>query len=355
MDDSGEARVPEEREGRPEAAPPELLHADAGGADAPTLTAPPRSRDLELAAREADRHTRRAFELAGRRAHFAARAEFVVALRLLAQALDAESHTDRHSGALAAGLAALEEADDFLPGGSRLEAQLDLPAIIASHRTPVFQGVSVQKLTPLEAFGTYLSFAQEQLGTAAGNEVAGSMALRGLGKLHAALADDRTAAIRGAQAKAMVFFQSALLVEPENYMAANDLGVLLARGGRYEDARQALEHRLAIRQDATGWHNLAMVYRELGLVDRSERATRLAERARSAQPGPAAVQTPAGSIRWLDPAAFARGGVVPPGARPAAQPVVPSRQAGLTSGSPQAGGLKRVAESSTWNLFEPRK
>ena len=36
----------------------------------------------------------------------------------------------------------MKEAEDFLPNGSRLEADLDLPAIIAAHTTPVLQGES---------------------------------------------------------------------------------------------------------------------------------------------------------------------------------------------------------------------
>ena len=75
----------------------------------PPYDAAPRSRHLELAAREADLHTRRGFELAGRGAYFSTRAEFIMALRLMAQALDAEYQTTIHSRALAAGLTALKE------------------------------------------------------------------------------------------------------------------------------------------------------------------------------------------------------------------------------------------------------
>ena len=81
-------------------------------------------------ARQADSHTRHGFELAGRQAFFAARAEFVSALRLVCEGLDNEHRTTIHSRSLSAGLAAVKEAEEFLPR-TRLEAELDLQVIIA--------------------------------------------------------------------------------------------------------------------------------------------------------------------------------------------------------------------------------
>jgi hypothetical protein len=60
-----------------------------------------RSRDLEMIARQADAHTKYGFELAGKGAYFSARSEFVMALRLVAQGLDAEYRTKAHSRTLA--------------------------------------------------------------------------------------------------------------------------------------------------------------------------------------------------------------------------------------------------------------
>ena len=144
------------------------------------------SEQLEKTAVQTDQQVRHGFELANRGAYYAARAEFIAGLRLLAQALDAERHTTNHSRALSAGLTALKEAGDFLPSGGKLEADLDLPTIVASHRTPVLKNTAMENLVPLVALKSYFTFAQEQLSAAAGHEVAGSMALYALGKLHAA-------------------------------------------------------------------------------------------------------------------------------------------------------------------------
>ena len=81
---------------------------------------PVRSEQLESIARQADQQTRHGFELAGRGAYFAARSEFIAALRLVAQGLDTDGQTKIHGKSLAAGLTALKEAEDFIPGGSKI-------------------------------------------------------------------------------------------------------------------------------------------------------------------------------------------------------------------------------------------
>ncbi len=185
--------------------------------------------------------------------------------------------------------------------------------MIAGHATPVLKA-GADGATPMTALRCYLTFAQEQFAAAAGREVAGSMALRALGKLHEALAGKNTAADHrfaavpaAAESKAMVFYQAALLVYPANYMAANDLGVLLAHSGNSADARTILEYSLWLSPQPATWHNLAVVYRQLGqpaLADRAGRraaALEQAELARRRTIAQAANQT----IRWVDPQTFA--------------------------------------------------
>ena len=64
----------------------------------------------------------RACRLAQRGAVYAAQAEFIQVIRRVALANDAECGTDQHSRALAEGLRALDEAVDFVPVGTGLEA-----------------------------------------------------------------------------------------------------------------------------------------------------------------------------------------------------------------------------------------
>ena len=80
--------------------------------------------------RDAERHNGRGFDLATRGAVMAARREFIEGLRNIALQLDKDGETRHFTHALACGLAALDEADDFSivemvnacgPNGSRLQ------------------------------------------------------------------------------------------------------------------------------------------------------------------------------------------------------------------------------------------
>ncbi len=266
-----------------------------------------RTWELELVAKEADAHSRRGFELAGRKAYYSARMEFTRALRVLAQGLDTERKTKRHSQALAAGLYALTEAEDFLPKDGHLEAELDLGAIVGAHRSPVLKDRDLSELTPLAAIRLYNTFAQEQLAAAAGREVAGSMALCGLGKLYATIGDEqRGDGITSARTKAMLMFQAALLASPANHMASNELGVLLARNGRHRDARAAFEHSVATHPTAEGWRNLALTCERLGETQLAYQAASqsLALRKKASQPASSA-NSAHGDIRWVSPGELA--------------------------------------------------
>jgi len=362
MDDVAEPRLvapsklpaPKTTPREPPSADSFVVAAQAGRADPPAK----RSKQLEQIARQADRQTRHGFELAGRKAYFAARAEFVRALRLVAQGLDSEEQTTAHSRALAAALTAISEADDFLPQRSALEADLDIPAIIQGHRTPVLKDADSRKLTPMLALKCYFTFAQEQLAAACGREIAGSMALHGLGKLHAALAEKRTIGIRATQPKAVVFYQAALLVDPLNQMASNDLGVLLAGCGNYPEARTALEHSLSICPRSATWQNLAEVYRRLGEPERAGRADRLAAAARRAENTrrKARYGTSHQHVRWVDPSTFAKSYAKNPSLRPpaparAGPAVLPAAQPlAATDNRPAATGEKTAAKKqSPWD------
>jgi tetratricopeptide (TPR) repeat protein len=312
---------------------------------APANDLPIRSEQLELIARQADQQTRHGLELAGRGAYFAARSEFIAALRLVAQGLDTDEQTKIHGKSLAAGLTALKEAEDFIPGGSRMEADLDLSAIIAGHTTAVLKEADKTSLTTLTALKSYFTFAQQQFAQAAGNEVAGSMALHALGKMHEELAKGKGPGAKAAGPKAMVFYQASLLVLPQNFMASNDLGVMLARNGNYEDARKILEHCLSLQNQSTSWHNLAVVYERLGQLDKARQAQQQSfiaaqtEQARRQQ----MLIGASDHVRWVDESAFAQA-YNPSGNLQQGVPPVPAAQGGMTM--QQAG---RTASPITGN------
>ncbi len=304
------ARLPKVEAPPPETSAPAATPRKISAPAATPLKAaePPkeRSEQLERVARQADEQTRHGLDLAGRGAYFAARSEFLGALRLIAEGLDTEEKTDAHCRALAAALTAMKEAEDFLPCGSRSEAALDLPGIIAAHTTPVLKS-DAKNVTSMTALNRYFTFAQGQFAAAAGHEVAGSMALHALGKLHTALARKKISLAAAAEPKAMVYYQAALLVYPENFLSANDLGVLLAQCGDYGDARTMLEYSLALSRQSATCHNLAVVYGQLGqvaLADRAGRSAATLEQAEAAR-RKMALGTANNSVRWVDPGTFA--------------------------------------------------
>jgi tetratricopeptide (TPR) repeat protein len=307
-----------------------------------------RSSQLEQVAQQADRQVRHGFELAGRGAYFAARSEFIGALRLVAEGLDTEQETSLHGRALAAGLLAVREAEDFLPSGSRLEADLDLASIIAGHSTPVLKD-GAEQATPMIALKCYFTFAQEQFSAAAGHEIAGSMALHALGKLHAALAQKKGVSVVAPQTKAMVFYQAAMLVYSKNYMAANDLGVLLARCGNYAAAQAMLEHSLSLCRQSTGWRNLAVVYRQEGQAALSARASQQATLLRQAELARRRMSSATASdlVQWVDPQTFAQTAMntpTSPGALPGpANTVAPAADANRASNGQPAPAARSAS------------
>jgi tetratricopeptide (TPR) repeat protein len=300
-----------------------------------------RSNRLELIARDADRHTRKAFRLASRGARFSARAEFVRALRLIAQGLDSERQCRAYSEALRSGLRAIEEVEDFIPTGSQLESDLRMREIIDRHRTTILKkylrrpsqttrpgdqaGWSSQPPapalpTPMEAVDTYLRYAQEQLSIAAGGEIAGSMALHGLGKLYAGR---KGAELDISGSQAIACFKSATFVCPQNYLAQNDLGVLLARTGRAGKACQVFEKSITLTPRPETMANLAAVYTSIGRKAEAQQIASILAAYKKSTPTCSA-DIPA--VDWVTPEKFSESYAKMPDARqlpPARSPSEP--------------------------------
>jgi tetratricopeptide (TPR) repeat protein len=293
-------------------APPTLRRDPAIVRPAPSaplpLPGPPRrSPEQEAVARQAERQVRRGYALAARGALYSARSQFIQTLRTIAQSLDVQEGGRRHTEALGAGLTALEEAEDFVPRGSNVEADLDVGVMVRGHRTPVLKDSPAGELVAVTAQQHYYTYAQEQLALAAGREEAGSMALFGLGKTYGTLATQQSPQSVAPEPKAMVFHQAALTVDGGNYLAANELAVLIARYGRDDKARDLLQHSVTLAPQSAIWRNLAVVHRRLGETEFAVSAEKqAAEAARreaiaAAQPSVAAP----GDLQWVDPATFA--------------------------------------------------
>ncbi|MGH7138945.1 MAG: hypothetical protein ACREHD_24635, partial [Pirellulales bacterium] len=182
---------------------PERTDRAEGPRSAPPAVAP--ADGMQAVNWQAEQMIRRGYHLAERGALYSGRAEFIQALGTIAQALDLRTRSREHTQALAAGLAALEEAEDFFPGGSGLAADVDVAMLIQAHRTPACKELDPENMLTVTALQHYYTYAQEQLALASGGEEAASMALYGLGKTYSTLAIEKTLPAAVAEPKAMVF------------------------------------------------------------------------------------------------------------------------------------------------------
>jgi hypothetical protein len=114
-------------------------------------------------------------------------------------------------------------------------------------------------------------------------------------------------------AKALLLHQAALSVDSNNFAAANEIGVLLARAGNYKAARTMFEHSIAVHAEPATWHNLAEVYDKLGDAGRAEMARNNSESLTKIQqtegqtPDETEIQT--AMVRWVDNEEFVSNGV----------------------------------------------
>jgi tetratricopeptide (TPR) repeat protein len=274
----------------------------------------------------------RGFSLAQRGALYAARTEFVQVLRRIAQAHDAAAGTSEHSRALADGLRALDEAEDFVPDGVQLEGELDVRKVASSHRTGVLPGEPAD-VSSFEAVALYHAFAQQELKVAVAGEQAGSMALHGLGTTYARLAargDDDVQLTRSA----MTMYSAAVASCPNNHLAANELGVLICRSGRAAEAATLFEQTIDVAPSALAYHNLAMAQRKLGLHGHAAANEFESQRLASLERARGEVSRRAG-VRWVSPDEMARAG------QPSVQTPATTSQSATRVGQPVQTGILR--------------
>ena len=125
----------------------------------------------------------------------------------------------------------------------------------AGHITPVLS----QAHTPvdsIQAAQAYYAFAEQRLAYACDGLPEASLAYYGLA---------RTIAVPGMKianpnGKAALLHRVALAIAPQNMLAANELGVLLAHHGRLEDAERLFQQCVATDPTPENWRNLAVVY-----------------------------------------------------------------------------------------------
>jgi len=289
-----QARIP--------AAAPVPVDSDVVGAsarEATSVAAAPN--DVEALLRQAEEHNRLGLVSATKGAVFSARAEFLKTLRLVAAALDARAQTQEHSAALAAGLTALAEAEDFVPLRERPDTEVDISPAIRSHTTQIISVEAATSLTPAAVRELYAEFAVSKLAFAAAGSRTGSAALHRLGKIAQTSASQSTT--RDARGKARAFLEAALTVDADNFPAANDLAVHLAEDGYYDQALNVMRDGLSRAPQPAMWSNLAAIHDRRGEPDLAQAAR--FEAKNLAGRGTAAGVLPTHNVAWVDARALA--------------------------------------------------
>jgi tetratricopeptide (TPR) repeat protein len=245
----------------------------------------------------------RGFGLAQRGAMYAARTEFVQVLRRVAQAQDAAAGSNEHSRSLAAGLRALDEAEDFVPDGVQLEAELDVRTTASSHRTNILPP-EPEEVLPSTAVMLYHGYAQDQLKQAIAGEQAGSMALYGLGTIYGRLAERKDDDVQLSRS-AMTMYAAALGACPNNHLAANELGVLVCRNGQAEEAAALFMQAINFAPSAVAYHNLAIAQQRSGQPATAAANEMESQRLAALERARGDVSRRAG-VRWVTPQEMAR-------------------------------------------------
>ena len=160
----------------------------------------------------------------------------------------------------------------------------------------------------------YHQYAREHLGRAVAGEQAGSMALYGLGKVQNRLASASAGDLRH-ERKALTMFQAALDAGPGNHLAANEIGVLLSRGGQPAEASAMFRRAIDVAPTSISYHNLAVVERKLGAHEQAAANERYAQQLAARDRATGAVSRASG-VEWVTPRELAR--VTPPQSLPPA-------------------------------------
>jgi len=263
---------------------------------APAIDATPG--DAAALIRQAEEYNRRGLTTASKGAVFSARKEFHAALQAVAAALDAMERSQQRRAALTSGLRALSEMNDFAALAHSGDNSTDVAALIAGHASQVVPVEAAAAMTVAALHERYMAFAVERLSFAAASPT-GSVALHRLGK--AELAGSPTK-LNEARTKARVFLEAALQVDANNFPAANDLAVLLAEEGRYDQAVTLLRDGLQRSPQPALWTNLAAIHDLRGEAHLAQ-AARLEARATASRPTGGVL--PAHNVAWVDARTFA--------------------------------------------------
>ena len=238
--------------------------------------------------------------LSRRGASYAARQEFLFALGMIAQAIDAQTGGNDYTSALNNAVVAVREAADFYPDNSESRIGMNVARVLETHDTKIVSVREAQNMSRGQVVQRYLAYAENQFATAGGQHVVSAEAYFCLGKLHYLLSQHSPNPDQLDFVKAILFHRASLANDANNYRSASELGVLLARNGELGEAKRLIKESLIIKQTPQAWKNLAKVHERLGEREFADLAWQeYSFNVQNTKPG-----TVPGTIKWTSPEQF---------------------------------------------------
>lgn len=213
-----------------------------------------------------------AFDLAQRGATYSANAEFRAVIGLCALEADARAGGTTRREAFREGWVALDEADDF--GGDQMDwhESADVRRVIADHATNVLKN-SPTSMDSVEAAQAYYVYSEERLTFSCKDIPGATLAFYGLARTYV----EPGMRVTHAPAKAALLQRVALAIAPQNVLARNELGVLMAQHGHLAESEQLFRQCVAINPLPETWQNLSIVYARRGDTTSSKAALAASE------------------------------------------------------------------------------
>lgn len=202
-------------------------------------------------------------DLMRRRAFLSARQEAEGGIVSLVQFLDGIGNRYHCEPAWAAALRALQECEDFYAEQRTSTDSRMLQRLIESHETPVLKDADARQLAPMTAAQHYRLYAQACIEVATQNHPLASDVLYAMGRTYQAQAEYGEGREDVLRWRAVTLYRAATKANPNNALAANELGYLLLQMDRPRDAQAALIASVNTQVSAHALQNLIEASRRL--------------------------------------------------------------------------------------------
>ena len=245
---------------------------------------------------ELAKHLENCDSLLRRGATHSARAEVLVGLRKLFRIMDLYRGVTHSETCFEAALTAMREESDF----HNLQMSRSVASIVAMHTTPALKNRPLESVTAELACQHYRAYARFQLAQAADGHLYAADLLYALGKTLEKDADLNSDRAQQLRSQAVICYQTAIQLRPNQHHASNQLGYALIHLDRIEEAYDALRSSIEVKPNAPAWTNLAEIYRRRGATTEANYAVQQAMALGGGEP------TEQLDITQVDPAVFAK-------------------------------------------------